>query len=97
MPQAIHFSNLVAARGLSAPIVIHLNVEDCALVQRLTTQRQCPQCKHIYNLLTQPPKLAGVCDTDGAELLKRNDDCEQVIRQRLRAYRELTGPVLGEF
>lgn len=94
VPQAIHFSNLIAARGLSAPIVVHLHVADCALVQRLTARRQCPQCKHIYNLLTQPPKLAGICDNDGVELLKRDDDCEQVIRQRLRAYRELTGPIL---
>jgi adenylate kinase len=94
VPQAIHFSNLTAARGLCAPIVVHLHVDDCALVQRLTARRQCPQCKHIYNLLSQPPKSAGICDHDGAELLKRDDDCEQVIRQRLRAYRELTGPIL---
>jgi adenylate kinase len=94
VPQAIHFSQLVENRGLCAPIVIHLHVEDCALVRRLTARRQCPQCKHIYNLQTQPPKKAGICDQDGAELVTRDDDCEHVIRQRLRAYRELTGPIL---
>lgn len=94
VPQAIWFSKLIEERSLCAPIVVHLHVDDCKLVQRLTARRQCPQCKHIYNLLSQPPKAAGVCDNDGAELLTRDDDCEDVIRQRLRAYRELTGPIL---
>ena len=41
--------------------------------------------------------MAGVCDADGAELLTREDDREEVIRQRLKAYQELTGPVLDWF
>jgi len=52
------------------------------------------QCKRIYNLLSQPPKQADQCDDDGAGLITREDDREAVIRQRLRAYHELTGPIL---
>ncbi len=94
VPQAQQFSALLAERGLPAPIVIHLHVPDCALVERLTARRQCSQCGHIYNRLSQPSHYEGRCDIDGAPLVKREDDEESVIRDRLRAYRELTGPVL---
>jgi adenylate kinase len=94
VPQAIAFADIVAMRGLEAPLVIHLHVEDGALVKRLTARRQCPQCLHIYNLLSQPPKSPGVCDLDGVALLTRDDDRDEVIRQRLRTYRELTDPIV---
>jgi adenylate kinase len=94
IPQAQYFSALLESRGLPAPVVIHLHVPDEALVARLTARRQCEQCRHIYNLLSQPPKEEGICDLDGGSLITRDDDREEVIRQRLRAYRELTGPIL---
>src|ERR1017187_7369078 len=70
---------------------------DEALVTRLTARRQCPKCKHIYNAVLQPPRVAGVCDEDGTALITREDDCEDVVRRRLRAYEELTGPILKWF
>jgi adenylate kinase len=94
VPQAMYFSSLLRQRSLPEPIVIHMDVSDDLLVKRLTSRRQCPKCLRIYNLLFQAPKTAGVCDDDGAELLTRPDDREEVIRQRLRAYQELTGPIL---
>jgi adenylate kinase len=94
VPQAMQFSALLQRRGLPDPVVIHLDVPDDPLVARLTARRQCPQCKRIYNLLSQPPKVADQCDDDGAGLTTREDDQEAVIRQRLRAYHELTGPIL---
>jgi len=97
VPQAIHFTALLRARGLPEPMVIHLDVPDEALVTRLTARRQCPQCKHIYNAVLHPPRVAGVCDHDGAPLITREDDREDVVRQRLRAYDQLTGPILKWF
>jgi adenylate kinase len=97
VPQAIHFSALVRERGLPLPVVIHLDVPDEALVTRLTARRQCPQCLHIYNAILQPPQIAGVCDHDGVALITREDDREEVVRRRLRAYDELTGPILKWF
>ncbi len=94
VPQAQYFGGLLRERGLPAPIVIHIDVPDEALVSRLTARRQCPVCKRIYNLLSQPPRVAGKCDDDGADLLTRSDDQEATIRQRLNAYNELTGPIL---
>jgi adenylate kinase len=97
VPQAQHFSALLRERGLPDPVVIHLDVPDSALVGRLTARRQCPKCLHIYNLQSQPPRVTGICDADGTELLTREDDREEVIRRRLKAYQEQTGPVLEWF
>jgi adenylate kinase len=94
VPQAMHFSALLRQRGLPDPLVIHLDVPDHDLIARLTARRQCPQCKRIYNLLSQPPQADGLCDDDGARLIAREDDREAVIVERLRAYEELTGPIL---
>ena len=92
--QAIYLSDLLRRRGLPEPVVIHLAVPDRSVVERLTSRRQCPQCKHIYNLITQPPRQDGICDHDGSALITRDDDTEGVIRRRLQAYDELTGPIL---
>jgi len=92
--QAIYLADLLCRRGLEEPVVIHLDVPDHIVVERLTARRQCPQCKHIYNLITQPPRQAGICDHEGASLVTRDDDTEPVIRRRLQAYDELTGPIL---
>ena len=94
VPQAQNFANLLAGRGLPEPVVIHLDVPDWVLVARLTARRQCPQCLRIYNLQSQPPRIAGYCDEDGSGLLTREDDQESVIRDRLHAYSQLTGPIL---
>jgi adenylate kinase len=94
LPQAMYLSALLQQRGLPDPIVIHLDVPDTVLVPRLTSRRQCPRCLRIYNLLSQPPRIAETCDDDGVALLTREDDKEAVIRQRLHAYQESTGPIL---
>jgi adenylate kinase len=94
VPQAQSFSELLQQRGLAAPVVIHLDVPDAAVVARLAARRQCSQCGRIYNRLSQPSHIEGRCDIDGAPLITREDDAESVILDRLRAYRELTGPVL---
>jgi adenylate kinase len=92
--QAVWFGELVQRRRLAEPVVIHLDVADEALVARLTARRQCPSCLRIYNAISMAPRSPGVCDYDGTQLMTRADDREGVIRQRLRTYHELTGPIL---
>jgi adenylate kinase len=66
-------------------------------VGRLTSRRQCPQCKRIYNLLHQPPRTPGICDDDGTPLITRKDDSEEVVTERIRTYDEVTRPVLAYY
>ena len=79
--------------GYPEPTILFLEVADAVLISRLTSRRQCPACGPIYNLLSQPPQQEGVCDEDGAALIQRDDDKENVIRARLVAYAESTGPL----
>jgi adenylate kinase len=93
--QAQAFDKLLRERRLPEPVVVHLDVADRLLIARLTARRQCSKCLRIYNLLSQPPASEGVCDDDGGPLLTRDDDREPVIRERLKAYQSLTGPILA--
>lgn len=94
VPQAQLLGRLLEEKGLPKPVVIHLDVPAPALVARLSARRQCPKCGRIYNVASQPPRVEGRCDDDGAELVRRDDDREEVILERLKAYEALTGPVL---
>jgi adenylate kinase len=95
--QAEYLDNLLGARNLPAPIVIHLDVPADVLVGRMVSRRQCQECGQMFNILSKRPKIAGRCDDDGAPLIIRKDDHEDVIRERLRTYREVTRPVLDHY
>jgi adenylate kinase len=95
--QATYFSGVLRERDLPDPVVIHIDVRDELLVRRLAARRQCPKCHKIYNLLSQPPALDSRCDGDGSVLITRDDDQESIIRDRLRAYADQTGPVLDYY
>jgi adenylate kinase len=79
------------------PAVVHLVVDYDRIVARLSGRRQCPVCGTLYSSKTNPPKVAGICDLDGAELVTREDDRESVIRERLREYDVETVPILNYF
>lgn len=94
--QATELRRMAADFGMD-PSVVHLLVDYERLVARLSGRRQCPVCGTLYSLKTNPPKVAGVCDLDGAILVTREDDRESVIRERLRQYELETRPVLDYF
>jgi len=75
------------------PIVIRLDVDYNQLLLRITGRRSCPSCGRIYNVHLQPPKVDGVCDVDGTQLVGRDDDRLEVIKARLEAYEQQTSPV----
>lgn len=97
LAQTRFLDGLVRRKDLPQPTVIHLEVRTDTLVRRISMRRQCPQCARIYNLLWRPPKFAGVCDADGAALIRRQDDTEPVVHDRLKAYEQLTGPVISHY
>jgi adenylate kinase len=95
--QAEYLDKLLASRDLPAPVVLHLDVPAEVLVGRIVSRRQCSQCGRMFNILSQRPKVDGRCDDDGAPLAMRKDDREDVIRERLRTYEEVTRPVLDHY
>jgi adenylate kinase len=76
-----------------APVVIQLAVDYTQLLLRITGRRTCPTDGRVYNIHFQPPKVDELCDVDGTPLITRNDDREEVVRERLSVYQEQTRPV----
>jgi len=74
--------------------VVAFQVDEGALVTRLSGRRTCGECQAMYHLTLSPPRVEGVCDRCGGRLVQRNDDREEVIRERLAVYEESTRPLL---
>lgn len=77
---------------------VYFNMPTETLVERLTNRRTCKNCSAVYNLKFMPPKIDGVCDKCGSsEIYQRDDDKEDVIRNRMKVYQEAIGPVLEHY
>jgi adenylate kinase len=77
--------------------VLYLDVAEEELVERLTGRRVCSECGASYHVEFNPPEEEGVCDECGGELVQRDDDTEETVRERLRVYRENTEPVIEHY
>jgi adenylate kinase len=83
-------------RRLTAALLIDVPDED--VVRRLAGRRVCVKNPaHIYHVDFDPPKHEGICDQDGARLIQRDDDREDVIRRRLEVYHSHTEPLIGYY
>ena len=90
--QADTFDRLLQEHGLPLTAVLLLKVDDEEIVRRLRDRRVCPNlaCKRSYHLVSNPPKVAGVCDVCGTPLVQREDDKEETVRRRLAEYHHST-------
>jgi adenylate kinase len=86
----------VQAQGLPV-VAVSIHVDYNQLLRRITGRRNCPVCQTIYNIHVNPPKLNGVCNVEGAALVQRADDTEQVFAERMRAYTAQTAPVVEHY
>ena len=88
LAQAIWFDGLLKELSTKLDGVIQYAVSDEDVVRRISGRLSCPVCKAVYHLTTKPPKMAGICDREGANLVLRDDDREEVIRERLRVFHD---------
>jgi len=96
--QAQWLDNRLASQPEALPVVaVSIKVNYNQLLRRITGRRLCPVCQSIYNIYVNPPKKDGFCDKDGAELIQRADDTEEVFKERMRAYAALTAPVMDHY
>ncbi|MEI7527398.1 MAG: adenylate kinase [Elusimicrobiota bacterium] len=85
------------SRGMAVDAVIFINVPEAEVAKRLGDRRTCSGCGRIYNVGTQPPAKADVCDACGKPLVTREDDKPGVIIRRLQVYRDQTEPLLAYY
>lgn len=75
-------------------LVINIDVSEENIIKRLSYRRTCKKCGAVYHLLFNPPKQVDKCDKCGGELYQREDDKEDVIKNRLKVYYERTKPII---
>jgi adenylate kinase len=75
--------------------VVYFEASEATLIHRLAGRRVCRAEGHIYNIDSNPPRTAGICDVDGSPLYARDDDKPETVRRRLAVYREQTEPLLA--
>jgi adenylate kinase len=96
--QAHWLDGRLATQVESLPVVaVSIQVNYNQLLRRITGRRNCPVCQTIYNVYMNPPKKDGFCDVEGAALVMRADDTEEVFKERMRAYAALTAPVVDHY
>jgi adenylate kinase len=96
--QAKWLDGRLAAQPESLPVVaVSIQVNYNQLLRRITGRRNCPVCGTIYNIYMNPPKKDGFCDLEGAALVQRADDTDEVFKERMRAYGALTAPVVEHY
>lgn len=98
LPQADALGALLARTGQGLDAVIEMQVDDAALVARITGRYSCGSCGAVYHDATKPTAVAGICDACGStDLRRRADDTEEALRQRLLEYYKKTSPLIGYY
>ena len=92
--QAMLRDGLLAELNRRVDFAVYLEVPDQELLDRLAGRLSCPVCGAVYHLKSGAPAVAGRCDHCGGALVQRDDDREDVARERLRVYRKRTAPLL---
>jgi adenylate kinase len=91
--QAKGLDRLADEVGARVDRAIDLVVDDDVVVERLTARSGCSVCGAIYNDVWNPPRHVGFCDKDGSALIRRGDDSESVVRNRLNVYHQQARPL----
>lgn len=94
MPQAAALDEMLDDKGLRIDHVLEIEVDDAAMVKRITGRYSCDDCGAGYHDEFKMPAVDGVCDEcGGTAFTRRADDNEETVRERLAAYHDQTAPV----
>ncbi len=77
-------------------VTVVIDLDEKLLVQRIAGRRACTKCGATYNIYDNAPKVEGVCDVCGDALIKRKDDEEDIVKERINIYHTETAPILSE-
>lgn len=99
IPQAEELDKLLKKINMQLDLIVNLEVPEEELIKRLTSRRTCSNssCQAIYNVISQPTKVEGVCDKCGSATIQRDDETEEAIKYRLQTYVEKTQPLINYY
>ena len=84
----------LGGEGRRVTAALLLDVPDEEVVKRISGRRVCTEAGHNFHVDFDPPKVEGICDEDGSQLVQRDDDNPDVVRNRLRVFHEQTFPLV---
>lgn len=94
IPQAEVLDTEVSKLGEKIDYAIDVEVPDENIVKRMGGRRACVKCGATYHIEHVPPKKEGICDTCGSELILRDDDKPETVKERLNVYHKQTQPLI---
>ena len=97
IPQAEALDAALAAINDKVDYAINVEVPDENIINRMSGRRACVACGATYHIVHIPTKVDGVCDKCGAELILRDDDKPETVKNRLNVYHEQTQPLINYY
>ncbi len=94
IPQAEVLDTELTKMGDKIDFAINVEVPDENIVRRMSGRRACLKCGATYHIVHIPPVKEGICDKCGSELVLRDDDKEETVKNRLSVYHEQTQPLI---
>lgn len=94
-PRTIPQAQALVDMGIDIDKVIDIEVPDEKIIARMSGRRVCSKCANSYHMEYKKPKVDGVCDACGGELVQRKDDAPETVLARLEEYHEMTEPLKG--
>ncbi len=96
VPQASALEAMLTKKKLKLDVVVSIEVDDEAMIERISGRFSCAKCGAGYHDSFQRPKVDGVCDACGStEFVRRKDDNVETVRERLKAYHAQTAPIIS--
>lgn len=92
-PRTVPQAEALDAMGVQIDKVLELYVDEEVIKSRLTGRRVCLDCGATYHVVSKAPKVEGVCDVCGKELVIRKDDQPETVISRLETYHKSTAPL----
>ena len=97
IPQAESLDAALAKLNDKVDYAINVEVPDENIIKRMSGRRACVACGGTYHIEHIPPKVEGICDTCGKELVLRDDDKPETVKKRLDVYHEQTQPLIDYY
>lgn len=97
VPRTVAQAEALDEAGVRIDRVVNIQVEDDAIVRRMSGRRVCSDCGASYHTDYKPSKIDGVCDKCGGKLVIRKDDQESIVKDRLQVYHDLTEPLIAYY
>ena len=96
VPRTIPQAQAMEEMGVAVDCALSIEVEDELIIERMSGRRTCKDCSQTFHIVSNPPRVEGVCDFCGGELSIRKDDAPETVMARLAVYHSETEP-LKEF